>query len=49
MLIQEPYMTPFNGIRTPTNFRPVYPINRFQDDAPISSVRRFGPVRSFDP
>ena len=38
ILIQEPYTTPFNGIRTPTNFRPVYPINRFHDDAPIRAV-----------
>ena len=33
MLIQEPYTTQFNAIRTLTNFRPVFPSNRFQDDA----------------
>ena len=38
MLIQEPYTTTFNTIRTPTNFRPVYPTNRTQDDAQIRSV-----------
>ena len=38
ILIQEPYTTPFNGIRTPSNYRPVCPINRFQDDAPIRAV-----------
>jgi ribonuclease HI/endonuclease/exonuclease/phosphatase family metal-dependent hydrolase len=35
MLIQEPYTTPFNGIRTPANFRPVFPSNR---QAQIRSV-----------
>ena len=38
ILIQEPYTTAFNGIRMPFNFRPVYPINRFQDDAQIRAV-----------
>jgi ribonuclease HI/endonuclease/exonuclease/phosphatase family metal-dependent hydrolase len=38
ILIQEPYTTTFNAIRTPANFRPVYPTNRFQDDAQIRSV-----------
>ena len=38
ILIQEPYTTKFNAIRTPTNFRPVYPTNRLQDDAQIRSV-----------
>ena len=38
ILIQDPYTTAFNGIRTPTHFRPVYPINRFQDDAQIQAV-----------
>ena len=38
ILIQEPYTTKFNAIRTPANFRPVYPTNRFQDDAQIRSV-----------
>ena len=38
MLIQEPYTTPFNAIRTPSNFRPVYPTHRFEDNAQIRSV-----------
>jgi hypothetical protein len=38
MLIQEPYRTQFNVIRTPANFRPVYPTNRLQEDTPIRSV-----------
>ena len=32
LLIQEPYTTIFNMIRTPTNFRPIYPINRLQNE-----------------
>jgi ribonuclease HI len=38
VLIQEPYTTAFNAIRTPANFRAVYPKNRFVDDAQIRSV-----------
>ena len=38
MLIQEPYTTKFNAIQTPTNFRPVYPTNRLQNDAQIRSI-----------
>jgi ribonuclease HI/exonuclease III len=38
MLIQEPHATAFNAIRTPTNFRPIFPSNRFKDDAKIRSV-----------
>jgi len=38
ILIQEPYTTRFNAIRTPANFRPVYPTNRIGDDAQIRSV-----------
>jgi ribonuclease HI/endonuclease/exonuclease/phosphatase family metal-dependent hydrolase len=38
MLIQEPYTTKFNAIRTPTNFRAVYPIDRFQNEDQIRSV-----------
>ena len=38
ILIKEPYTTTFNMIRTPTNFRPVIPIHRLQDDAQIRSV-----------
>jgi ribonuclease HI len=38
MLIQEPYATAFQGIRTPTNFRPVFPSNRFQSEDSIRSV-----------
>ena len=38
MLIQEPYTTTFNAIRTPTNFRPVFPRNRIANESPIRSV-----------
>jgi ribonuclease HI len=38
ILIQEPHTTTFNAIRTPTNFRPVFPSNRFTDDSQIRSV-----------
>ena len=38
ILIQEPHTTAFNAIRTPANFRPVYPKNRLQDEAQIRSV-----------
>ena len=40
MLIQEPYTTTFNAIRTPTNFRPVFPAHRLQNqnDEQIQSV-----------
>ena len=38
ILIQEPHTTTFNAIRTPTNFRPIYPINRLQNEAQIRSV-----------
>ena len=31
MLIQEPYTTTFNAIRTPPNFRPVFPSHRRQN------------------
>ena len=30
VLIQEPHVTKFNKIRTPTNFRPVFPSHRTQ-------------------
>ena len=38
ILIQEPYTTVFNAIRTPTNFRPIFPIHRLQNQDPIWSV-----------
>ena len=38
ILIQEPHVTKFNAIQTPPNFRPVFPRNRFQDNAQIRSV-----------
>jgi exonuclease III len=38
ILIQEPYTTTFNGIRTPANFRPVFPTHRFQSEDQIRSV-----------
>ena len=38
ILIQEPYTTSFNAIRTPANFRPVSPRNRNQADVQVRSV-----------
>jgi hypothetical protein len=38
MLIQEPYTTKFNAIRTPANFRPVIPRNREEVNVKIRSV-----------
>jgi hypothetical protein len=38
ILIQEPYTTVFNYIRTPTNFRPVYPENRGRDGSKVRSA-----------
>lgn len=38
ILIQEPHTMAFNAIRSPANFRPVYPKNRLQDNAQIRSV-----------
>jgi ribonuclease HI/exonuclease III len=38
ILIQEPYTTTFNAIRTPANFRQVYPANRPRDEDQIRSV-----------
>jgi hypothetical protein len=38
MLIQEPYTTKFNAIRTPANFRPVFPRNREEVKVQIRSV-----------
>jgi Endonuclease-reverse transcriptase len=38
ILIQEPHATSFNNIRTPANFRPVFPSNRFKDNTTIRSV-----------
>ena len=38
ILIQEPHTTPFNAIRTPHSFRPVFPSNRLQDNSQIRSV-----------
>src|ERR1700678_538876 len=38
ILIQEPYTTTFNAIRTPTNFRPVFPVHRFASQDQIRSV-----------
>ena len=35
ILIQEPYTTIFNAIRTLANFRPVFPINRLQNEEQI--------------
>lgn len=38
MLIQEPYTTTFNAIRTPSNFRSVFLIHRLQNEDQIRSV-----------
>jgi hypothetical protein len=38
ILIQEPHTTAFKGIRTPSNFRPVFPTNRFQSEDSIRLV-----------
>ena len=38
ILIQEPYTTVFNAVRTPANFRPVFPSHRFQNEDQIRSV-----------
>ena len=38
ILIQEPYTTTFNAIRTPTNFRPIFPAHRLQNEDQIRSV-----------
>ena len=38
ILIQELHTNTFNNIRTPTNFRAVYPSHRLQSDDPIRSV-----------
>jgi hypothetical protein len=38
MLIQELHYTSFNKIRTPTNFRAIFPINRIGNEQNIRSV-----------
>jgi hypothetical protein len=38
MLIQEPYGTIFNTIRTPTNFRPIFPSHRLGNEGTSRSV-----------
>jgi hypothetical protein len=38
ILIQEPYGTIFNAIRTPTNFRPIFPSHRIGNDGTSRSV-----------
>src|ERR1700678_1531424 len=38
ILIQEPYTTTFNVVRTPTNFRPVFPAHRLTSQDQIRSV-----------
>ena len=38
ILIQEPYTTIFNAVRTPTNFRPVFPAHRLTSQDQICSV-----------
>ena len=38
ILIQEPHFTSFNKIRTPTNFRSIFPINRIGNEQMVRSV-----------
>ena len=38
ILIQEPYTTTFNAVRTPTNFRLVFPVHRLTSQDQIRSV-----------
>ena len=38
ILIQEPHFTSFNKIRTPTNFRTIFPINRIGNEQKVRSV-----------
>jgi ribonuclease HI/endonuclease/exonuclease/phosphatase family metal-dependent hydrolase len=38
ILIQEPFTTVFNAIRTPANFRPVFPAHRFGNQDQVRSV-----------
>jgi hypothetical protein len=38
ILIEEPYTTTFNAIRTPTNFRQIYPSHRTHEQDQIRSV-----------
>jgi hypothetical protein len=38
ILVQEPHVTTFNKVRSPANFRTVFPINRLPDDDKIRSV-----------
>jgi ribonuclease HI/endonuclease/exonuclease/phosphatase family metal-dependent hydrolase len=38
MLIQEPFTTVFNAIRTPANFRPVFPAHRIGNQDQVRSV-----------
>lgn len=35
MLIQKSHTTIFNAIQTPADFRPIFPINRLQNDEQI--------------
>ena len=46
ILIQEPHINIFNSIRTPTNFRAVFPSNRKQNDTLIRSVILLGDIPS---
>jgi len=38
VLIQEPHTTKFNTIRTPNNFRPIFPENRGRDKTTVRSA-----------
>ena len=38
ILVQEPFSTKFNVLRTPTNCRPVFPINRIGNEDKVHSI-----------
>jgi len=38
VLVQEPYTTKFSSIRTPTNYRQIFPANRGSDGSTVRSV-----------
>ena len=38
ILIQEPFSTKFNALRTPTNCRPVFPIHRIGNEDKVRSI-----------
>ena len=38
IIVQEPHVTAFNKVRSPSNFRPVFPVNRLPDDDTMRSI-----------